>query len=410
MKKSIVFALLFVIFVTAGCAGEKKSNDYAGILEDMKIEYSLRDDTIGLNAWWEPATSTEDNHLLFVIQSEQAAAVKSLKLNSMCKDMLTCNGIYYDDATFCRMLQIMLVDYRYRQVYLMLSRPQISQERFERALGAVMETLRNFAPQANVYLITDDAADAETAGGMENIRTETYYDYAELGEILQACTAEETQAVTSIRPEGAMEEDYIRTKRENIEWSQIGFQKASRPDKSPRLLLIGDSISWGYGVYLNKYLEGYVVDYLRTSRGVDDKALFRELEFLLAQYRYDVIHFNIGLHFHGLDAEGYAQGMSTLIERLRETEPSAKLYFCNTTGIGKATRHDGYVFDEQASAPVRERNDKMFEICAEQNIPYLDMYFFVLENDFTHVDTLHYNEAAYDKMARRISEFIKTDK
>lgn len=409
MKKSVCLILALAVFLSVACSG-KENNDYAGILEDMNVEYSLREDRLSMNAWWEPATSVQDNHILFVMQSEQASSVESLEAEGMCKDTLTCEGIYYDDAAFCRMLQIMLIDYRYRQVYLMLSRPDIEQTRFEQAIGKVMETLSLYAPQASIYFIADDAEDAERFAREENAEARTYYDYAELGEILQSCVNEKTRQVTASRPEEAMDEEYIRAKRENIEWSQIGFQKANAPQEKPRILFIGDSISRGYGVYMNTYLDGYAVDYLCTSRGIDDKALMRELEFILAQYRYDAIHFNIGLHFHGLDAEGYAAGMMDLISRLREAEPSAKLYFCNTTSIGKATRNDGYVFDDKASAAVRERNEKMRVICEEEEIPYFDMYSFALENDFRRTDTLHYNEEAYKKMAERISNFIKTGK
>lgn len=407
MKK--IICMLFVLFfcLAAGCSGTE-NDDYAGILEDMNVEYEMRNDTISMNAWWEPATSIEDNHILFVLQSEQTSAVEAVKAPSMCKDTLTCDGIYYDDAAFCRMLEIMLIDYRYRQVYLMLSRADIDQDRFEQAIDKVMATVREYAPQATVFFITDDDADAETVALEHGVIAETYYDYSELGEILQRCADRETQSVTALRPSGAMDEEYIQTKRENIEWSQFGYQKANAPQEKPRLLLIGDSISWGYGVFMNQYLEGYAIDYLRTSRGVDDAALLRELEFILAQYRYDAIHFNIGLHFHGLDAEGYAQGMKNLIARLRETETSAELYFCNTTSIGKATRHDGYVFDDEASAAVRERNEKMANICAQEDIPYFDMYTFALENNFTRVDTLHYNETAYKQMAERLAAFIKS--
>ena len=102
--------------------------------------------------------------------------------------------------------------------------------------------------------------------------------------------------------------------------------------------------------------------------------------------------------------------MTDLITRFRETEPLAKLFFCNTTSIGKATRNEGYVFDDEASAAVRERNEKMRIICEEEDIPYFDMYTFALESDFVRTDTLHYTEAAYKKMAERLSEFIKTGK
>ena len=76
------------------------------------------------------------------------------------------------------------------------------------------------------------------------------------------------------------------------------LQKAAITDPAlPRVLLMGDSILNGYLPGVAKALQGKAfVDAWVTPTSQGDKSLPRQIEEVLAQGPYAVIHFNLGLH------------------------------------------------------------------------------------------------------------------
>jgi lysophospholipase L1-like esterase len=64
----------------------------------------------------------------------------------------------------------------------------------------------------------------------------------------------------------------------------------------PRVFLIGDSIAAGYADAVRKRLAGRVRVQLRPENGEDSRNLLQRAPAWLAGERFDVIHFNCGLH------------------------------------------------------------------------------------------------------------------
>ena len=87
--------------------------------------------------------------------------------------------------------------------------------------------------------------------------------------------------------------------RENIEWCNIWIPDTQEANL-PRVLLIGDSITGGYGPKVADALKGQAsVARLTTSKSLGDPALLAEVALVLGQCRFDVVHFNNGLHGWG---------------------------------------------------------------------------------------------------------------
>jgi hypothetical protein len=91
---------------------------------------------------------------------------------------------------------------------------------------------------------------------------------------------------------------------ENIEWS-IGYAfNLTDPKKKelPRVLLVGDSICNGFQGEVKKLLEGKMnVSYWVSSYCVTSPRYLKLLAFYLDEAKYDVIHFNNGLHYHPIE-------------------------------------------------------------------------------------------------------------
>src|SRR5207247_9694343 len=84
--------------------------------------------------------------------------------------------------------------------------------------------------------------------------------------------------------------------REAFGWCDIWISHANQTNL-PRVLLIGDSITRGYYPEVEKRLTGKAfVARLSTSRFVADPVLLKEIALVLDETRFDVIHFNNGMH------------------------------------------------------------------------------------------------------------------
>jgi hypothetical protein len=127
------------------------------------------------------------------------------------------------------------------------------------------------------------------------------------------------------------------------------FQNPVDDPKLPRVLLIGDSISIGYTVGVRGELKGKAnVHRIPTNGGPTTKGL-ESIDAWLGDGKWDVIHFNWGLHDLAyrnpakkklLDkAEGklsttlddYAANLEKLVVRMKKT--GAKLIFATTTPV-----------------------------------------------------------------------------
>ena len=117
------------------------------------------------------------------------------------------------------------------------------------------------------------------------------------------------------------------------------FASVTDDDALPRVLLIGDSISIGYTVPTREALAGKAnVHRAPTNCGPTIKGL-TELDRWLGDGKWDLIHFNWGLHDLRRDGGGkrqvpldeYEKNLTQLVERLEQTK--AKLIWCGTTPV-----------------------------------------------------------------------------
>lgn len=142
-------------------------------------------------------------------------------------------------------------------------------------------------------------------------------------------------------------------------WTAAAAEKAPKPmDPSfapvteapslPRVLLIGDSISMGYTLPVRSRLAGQA-NVLRHAQNCSETARgLQSLDEWLGAGKWDVIHFNFGLHdLKYLDEKGayvtpdkgqqvasveqYEKNLRTLVARLKRS--GAKLIFATTTPV-----------------------------------------------------------------------------
>src|SRR3954469_19453230 len=131
-----------------------------------------------------------------------------------------------------------------------------------------------------------------------------------------------------------------RVVRENTEWLDVWVPGNAVKDQ-PRVLLIGDSITRGYYKAVEDTLKGKaVVCRLPTSKSLGDPRLLDEVRLVLGQAKFDVVHFNNGMHGWGYTEDEYAKAVPELVAAIRKAAPDAKLVWASTTPVRVAQQVD----------------------------------------------------------------------
>lgn len=127
---------------------------------------------------------------------------------------------------------------------------------------------------------------------------------------------------------------------ENVEWSTAyAFGLADSTRDLPRVLLVGDSICGGYQSGVRELLKGKMnVSYWISSYCVTSAAYLPLLSVYLDEAKYDVVHFNNGLHSLGTPTEAYAKGLKAALELIRRRQPQAKIVWCTSTPLKDADK------------------------------------------------------------------------
>src|ERR1035437_6076718 len=100
--------------------------------------------------------------------------------------------------------------------------------------------------------------------------------------------------------------------REDIEWLDVWLPNTNSHDL-PRVLLIGDSITRGYGPRVEADLKGKAyVGRMATSKSLGDPALLQQVALVLQEQSFDIIHFNNGLHGKDYTQEEYDAALTIL--------------------------------------------------------------------------------------------------
>ena len=188
--------------------------------------------------------------------------------------------------------------------------------------------------------------------------------------------------------------------REAIEWCNIWIPDANET-KLPRVLLIGDSITGGYGPKVEEGLKGRAsVARLTTSKSIGDPALLTEVALVLGQCRFDVVHFNNGLHGAGYGEEEYRQQFPELVATIRKHAARAKLLWATTTPVRQAGNLNVVAEDTKR---VEARNKIADGIMAREKIVVNDLFGLVKDHpEWWSADGVHFNAQGIAAQAAQV--------
>lgn len=193
----------------------------------------------------------------------------------------------------------------------------------------------------------------------------------------------------------------------------------------PRVLLIGDSISIGYTLQVRDNLKGIANVHRPGTNCASTKQGVENIDKWLGDGKWDVIHFNWGLHdlkyvkgensqtITSIDAPGahpqvsveqYKENLEKLVARMEKT--GARLIWRNTTpvpveGSNGRVPGDAAKYNAAALEVLKSHPDVIVE----------DMWAFVKPNQDqwkTSKGNVHFNGAANKELAKHVSDTIQT--
>lgn len=192
--------------------------------------------------------------------------------------------------------------------------------------------------------------------------------------------------------------------RERIEWIDIWVTDANKDDL-PRVLLVGDSITRGYFGETEKLLAGKAsCARLTTSKCVSDATFNDDLQLLLKQYNFSVIHFNNGLHGWGYTEEQYRDGLAKTVAAVKKHAADAKCIWATTTPVRE--KSDLQKFGERTER-VRVRNEIAAAIMKEHGFATDDLFGLVESHPEWHsTDGVHFNAKGKEAQAKQVAESV----
>jgi hypothetical protein len=186
------------------------------------------------------------------------------------------------------------------------------------------------------------------------------------------------------------------------------FAQVTDDAKLPRVLLIGDSISIGYTVPVREALKGKAnVHRAMTNCGPTINGI-KEIDKWLGDTKWDVIHFNFGLHDlkqingkHQVGLEDYEKHLRTLAEKMKAT--GAKVIWCSTTPVP-----EGKLNPPRSFGDVAKFNEVAARVMKDLEIPTNDLYTYALERqaEIQRKNDVHFTPAGSKVLGEEVARQI----
>lgn len=167
---------------------------------------------------------------------------------------------------------------------------------------------------------------------------------------------------------------------EKVSDAAVAKNPAMRPIKDvsglPRVLLVGDSISIGYTLPVRELLKDKANVHRIPANGSSTGNGLQNLKSWLGDGKWDVIHFNFGLHDMKLPPEGsrhaepdiYEKNLREIVGKLKAT--GAKLVWATTTPVPNG----GNISPTRRFADIKTYNAIAKKVMDENGVAIDDLY------------------------------------
>lgn len=169
----------------------------------------------------------------------------------------------------------------------------------------------------------------------------------------------------------------------------------------PRVLLIGDSVSRGYTQAVRVALAGKMNVHRAPENCGPTANGVKKIEVWLGDGKWDVIHFNFGIHDRSTPLADYQQRLEQLVERMSKT--GAKLIWASTTPIP-----DDLPKNQRASSII-ERNTRAMEVMMKAGVTSDDLFGAISPHlaDLQNPNDVHFNGKGYEFLGAEVAKSLQ---
>jgi len=189
-------------------------------------------------------------------------------------------------------------------------------------------------------------------------------------------------------------------KREKVQGIPNAWDYVKDDPKLPRVLLIGDSVSRGYTMPTRQTLAGKANLHRAPENCGSTSNGLKKLDVWLGDGRWDVIHFNFGIHDRATPPAEYEQRLEKIVARLQKT--GAKLIWATTTPI---PRDDA---KNQTPESIAERNAIAARVMQKHGIAVDDLFTFITPHLATvqNPNDVHFNGKGYELLGAQVARSV----
>lgn len=177
----------------------------------------------------------------------------------------------------------------------------------------------------------------------------------------------------------------------------------------PRVLLIGDSICNGYLEPVRKALAGKAnIDAWITPTSQGDKRLPDIILAILAQQKYAVIHFNLGLHGwqKGRIPEGELEPRTAaMVRAMKQGAPDAKLIWATITPV--TVKGEPEKLNPEIQPTIESHNAMALKVMKAEGVAINDLSTLMLANlPLAAGDMFHWKPAGRDLQVKAVTDAL----
>jgi lysophospholipase L1-like esterase len=190
-------------------------------------------------------------------------------------------------------------------------------------------------------------------------------------------------------------------KREKVQGRSNAWDFVQDDPALPRVLLIGDSVSRGYTQAVRKAMAGKANVHRAPENCGPTANGLKKLDVWLGDGKWDVIHFNFGIHDRATPAADYAQRLETIVTRLKAT--GAKVIWASTTPVPPDTK-DGPTATQQ----IVEKNEIAAKVMTKLGVAVDDLFGFITPQvaKVQNPKDVHFTAEGYDLLGGEVARSI----
>ena len=168
----------------------------------------------------------------------------------------------------------------------------------------------------------------------------------------------------------------------------------------PRVLLIGDSISRAYTQTVRKELAGKANVHRAPANCGPTATGLKKLDVWLGDGKWDVIHFNFGIHDRATPLDEYRERLEQLVIRMKET--GATVVWASSTPLPDLPEK------KWTASSMVERNAVAAGVMEENDVPVNDLFSAITPHlaEWQNPNDCHYQESGNQFLGKRVAEFL----